>query len=121
MHTILLSIGSNIYSKNNIDKARRMLSHIFPDIAFTQHVMSEPYDEKYLFPFRNILGVFQSELSPEEIVEKLKLVEYSMGRSPKDKALGKVIIDIDLIKYGDEVLRPEDYQRSYVQELMGTL
>lgn len=118
MQTILLSIGSNIYSKNNIDKARRMLSHTFPDIAFTQHIMSEPHEEKYLFPFRNILGVFQSELSPEEIIGKLKLIEHAMGRSSKDKDSGKVIIDIDLIKYGEEVLRPEDYQRSYVQELM---
>lgn len=121
MQTILLSIGSNIYSKNNIDKARRMLTHCFPDISFTESVMSEPYDEKYLFPFRNILGVFQSELSPEEVISKLKLVEHAMGRSPKDKALGKVIIDIDLIKYGDEVLRPQDFERDYVQHLLQAL
>lgn len=118
MRKVLISIGSNIYSRTNIDKAKRMLSRIFVDIVFTPSIMTEPYNEAYLFPFRNILGFFETELTPVEIVEKTKQVEIAVGRTPRDKKTGRVVIDIDLIKYDDEILRPEDYERSYVQELL---
>lgn len=121
MHTILLSIGSNIYAKNNIDKAKRMLLHYFPDIVFTSSVLSEPYEDKYIYPFRNILATFQSDLSPAEIIQRVKLIESAVGRSPRDRHSGKVVIDIDLLKYDDAILRPADYERRYVQELLLTL
>lgn len=72
----------------------------------------------YVFPFRNVLAAFETELTPDEVVEKTKMVEYAVGRTPKDKKEGKVIIDIDLLQYDDEILRPDDYERSYVQDLL---
>lgn len=118
MNTILLSIGSNRYAKTNIDKAKRMLTRLFPGIIFTPPILTEPDDEKYSFLFRNVLAKVDTELMPEEIIEKIKQTERAVGRSPRDKYLGKVIIDIDLIKYNDEILRPQDYQRDYVQQLL---
>jgi len=121
MSTILLSIGSNTFAKTNIDKAKRMLTRLFPGIVFSQPILTEPDDEKYSFLFRNILAKVETELLPEEIIEKIKQTERAVGRSPKDKYLGKVIIDIDLVKYNDEILRPLDYQREYVQQLLPSL
>ena len=118
MVKILVSLGSNIYSKQNIDKARRMLAHYFPDVIFTPAVITIEDSEEKTFPFRNVLAVFNSELPHEEIIQKLKSIEYAMGRQPKDKESGKVIIDIDLLQYGDEILRPEDYEKEYVQALL---
>ncbi|MDD2327874.1 MAG: 2-amino-4-hydroxy-6-hydroxymethyldihydropteridine diphosphokinase [bacterium] len=120
MSTILLSIGSNIFAKTNIDKARRMLTRLFPDILFSQSVLSEPDDDRYSFLFRNVLAKAETELLPEEVIEKIKQTERAVGRSPRDKYLGRVIIDIDLIRYNDEILRPEDFQREYVQQLLST-
>jgi len=121
MVKILVSLGSNIYSKQNIDRARRMLTHYFPDVVFTQSIITTTTDEKQLFPFRNVLGVFYSDLPSSEIIQKLKTIEFAMGRQPRDKESGKVVIDIDLLQYGDEILRPEDYERAYVQELLTRL
>lgn len=121
MVRILISIGSNIYSKQNIDKAKRMIAFYFPDVIFTDSIISISTDENCVFPFRNILGTFNTELAPEEIIQKLKSIESALGRLPKDKELGRVIIDIDLIQYGEEILRPEDYEKNYVQELLGQL
>lgn len=118
MNTILLSIGSNRFAKTNIDKAKRMLTRLFPGMIFTPPILTEPDDEKYSFLFRNVLAKVETGLMPEEIIEKIKQTERAVGRSPRDKYLGKVIIDIDLIKYNDEILRPEDYQREYVQQLL---
>ncbi len=121
MSTILLSIGSNTFAKTNIDKAKRMLTRLFPGIVFSQPILTEPDDEKYSFLFRNVLAKVETELLPEGIIEKIKQTERAVGRSPKDKYLGKVIIDIDLVKYNDEILRPQDYQREYVQQLLPSL
>ena len=120
MNTVLLSIGSNTFAKTNIDKARRMLSRTFPDIVFSTEAMSPACGEKAILPFRNILAKFDSELTPAEIIPKLKMIEVAVGRSPKDKYLKRVIMDIDLIVYGDEVLRPDDYEREYVRYLLNT-
>ncbi len=118
MSTILLSIGSNTFAKTNIDKAKRMLSNIFQDIQFSEPIFSEPEDDKYKYLFRNILASCQTEMTPEEVIEKIKLTERAVGRSPKDKYLGKVVIDIDLLKYNEEILRPQDYEREYIQQLL---
>jgi 2-amino-4-hydroxy-6-hydroxymethyldihydropteridine diphosphokinase len=95
-----------------------MLSRLFPGMIFTPPILTEPDDEKYTFLFRNVLAKVETELMPEEIIEKIKQTERAVGRSPRDKYLGKVIIDIDLIKYNDEILRPDDFQREYVQQLL---
>lgn len=121
MNKVLVSLGSNIYSKLNIDRAKRMLAHYFPDVVFTEQLLSISSDEKYVFPFRNVLGVFNSEWKPEEITDKLKHIESVMGRKSRDKELGRVVIDLDLVQYGDEILRPEDYEREYVQSLLKTI
>lgn len=118
MSTILLSIGSNRFAKTNIDKGKRMLSRLFPGIIFTRPILTEPDDEKYSYLFRNVLAKAETEMMPDEIIDKIKQTERAVGRTPKDKYLGKVIIDIDLIKYNEEILRPMDFQREYVQQLL---
>jgi 2-amino-4-hydroxy-6-hydroxymethyldihydropteridine diphosphokinase len=121
MVKILVSLGSNIYSKQNIDRARRMLAYYFPDVVFTRSIITTASDGKYPFPFRNVLAVFHSDLPLDEVIQKLKMIEFAMGRQPRDKDAGKVIIDIDLLQYGDEIVRPDDYERAYVQSLLTQL
>lgn len=120
MSTILLSIGSNTFAKTNIDKAKRMLSYVFQNIIFSDPILSEPEDDKYKYLFRNVLASFETDMSQEEIIDKIKQTERAVGRTPKDKYQGKVVIDIDLLKYGEEILRPQDFEREYVQQLLST-
>lgn len=121
MSTILLTIGSNTFAKTNIDKAKRMLTFVFPDIVFSEPILTEPEEEKYSYLFRNVLAIVETEMRPEEVIDKIKQTERAVGRTPRDKYLGKVVIDIDLIKYDDTILRPQDYEREYVQRLLETM
>lgn len=121
MSIILLSIGSNTFAKTNIDKAKRMLSFLFPGIVFSEPILTEPEDDKYTYLFRNVLAKADTEMSPEEIIDKIKQTERAVGRTPRDKYLGRMIIDIDLIQYEDRILRPQDYERDYIQQLLPTL
>ncbi|MDR0422732.1 MAG: 2-amino-4-hydroxy-6-hydroxymethyldihydropteridine diphosphokinase [Proteiniphilum sp.] len=121
MSTIILSIGSNTFARTNIDKAKRMLAFLFPCIVFSEAVLTEPEDSKIAFLYRNVLAKAETEMSQNEVLEKIKQTEHAVGRSPRDKFLGRVIIDIDLIKYRDRILRPEDFRKDYIQKLLISL
>ena len=118
MSTILLSIGSNTFAKTNIDKAKRMLAYLFPNIVFSDPILSEPEDDNFKYLFRNILACCTTDLNLEEVINKIKQTERAVGRTLKDKYQGKVIIDIDILKYDDEVIRPQDLEREHVQQLL---
>ncbi len=118
MYRIIISLSSNSYAKLNIDKAKRMLTYIFPDIRFSNSIISLSDNNENEFPYRNVLGVFYDEVPIKELVRKLKEIEYSVGRLPKDKETGKIIIDIDLLQYGDFFTREEDMEKQHIKELM---
>lgn len=119
MYRNLINISSNIYSKLNIDKARRMLLFSFPDIEFTRSVISVPNtDEEGVFPFRNILGQFYSEDSAEEVIKKLKTIEHAVGKTSKGRGEGKVVISIELLQHGENLLREETLELEQTQELL---
>lgn len=121
MNRILLTLGSNTFAKTNIDKAKRMLTFLFPDIIFSEPILTEPEDDRYSYLFRNVLAVVDTDMRPEEVISKIKQTERAVGRTPRDKYVGKMVIDIDLVKYGETILRPEDYEREYVQHLLATM
>lgn len=51
-----------------------------------------------------------------EINEKLKQYETICGRTPASKLQGVVPMDLDIIMWDNEILRPKDFQHSYFQE-----
>lgn len=118
MHYLLLSVGSNTYAKRNIEKAGQLLKRNIPGLIFTSCMESKPYGKQYKRSFLNILAWSSSELSKEEVIRMAKSIEVQMGRKPEDKAQGRVVVDIDLIQYDNDVLKPTDFERSYVKELL---
>ena len=118
MHKVLLSIGTNTDTRFNLNRAIDFLQSYFPTIQFTEVTESKPYGNSYIGSFLNALAYFQTELCKEALVSDLKSIEKDMGRLPNQKAEGIVIIDIDLIKWDDEIIKPEDFQRSYITYLL---
>lgn len=118
MHTFLLSIGSNTYAKANIRKAKIVLTANFPDIVFTKTITTNAYGKTYKRPFANLLAVISHPAEADELNVELKAIEKEMGRKSTDKEKGRAIIDIDLIKCDETILRPKDFERDYVQELL---
>ena len=81
MNRILLTLGSNTFAKTNIDKAKRMLTFLFPDIIFSEPILTEPEDDRYSYLFRNVLTVVNTDES-EEVISKIKQTERAVGRTP---------------------------------------
>jgi 2-amino-4-hydroxy-6-hydroxymethyldihydropteridine diphosphokinase len=111
-------MGSNIQREAQLKAAREALRRLFPDIRFSDEMLTEAIGQGYLSPFSNQMARFTTALSAEEVHTLLKDLEHHAGRRPEDKAQGLVKLDADLLMYDGEVLKPEDLQRGYVKELM---
>lgn len=118
MHKTILGIGTNTDACFNMKQAADYLLYYFPGIKFTSAIETEPFGAEYSTPFLNALAYFETDLSKNDILLRLKAIEKKMGRLPSHKTEGIIIIDIDLIKYGNELLKPDDFRRDYMQPLL---
>lgn len=59
----------------------------------------------------------ETQLTPDELTLLFKAIERDNGRTPADKSTGSVPLDIDLLAYDGEMLRPADWEKHYVQEM----
>ena len=114
-HSCLLSLGSNYYRTANMAYAHRDLVKHFPDIHFGVEMETQAIGSRFLSPFSNQLARFSTLLSIEEVRSILKSIEKKNGRLPEDKMYGVVKIDIDLLMYDEQILKPEDMEREFVR------
>lgn len=114
----LVCIGSNAGQARNMELARRELKVLFPEVAFSAEIMTQPIGMKRSDPFANQLARFSAPISPAEVEQLLKQIERKSGRSREEKALEVVRLDLDLLMAGSRPLRSDDLQRSFVRQLM---
>ena len=111
----LICIGSNDHRKENLLLARQNLYALFPSIYFATEMETEPLYQ---------VALFVTAMEKEAVVNALKEIEMKAGRRPEDKTAEKIPLDIDLLVYGNEILKPKDLRREYIQkgvEELGTL
>ena len=72
-------------------------------------------------PFSNQVAKLETDYTLEQLRPLLKDIEAVNGRIPEDKAQGIVKLDIDILVYDHEILKPADLERDYVQEGIKTL
>ena len=118
MDKVILSIGSNTNACFNIKLATDYLHIYFPTIKIGNAIETAPHGAIYSTPFKNAVAYLETDLSKDEVELQLKTIEKNMGRLPSHKAEGTVIIDLDLIKWNNKILKPEDFKRDYMQELI---
>lgn len=114
MHTCVICIGSNYNRKENLLLARQQLSALFPLIRFAKEMDTEPLFFKNGALFSNQVACFFSEKEQEDVTNQLKAIERAAGRLPEDKAKEKVCLDIDLLSFDGQILKPDDCRRAYI-------
>lgn len=101
---ITISLGSNTEQEQHIEEAIERLKTVFSDITFTQPQWTEPIgvvSDRYL----NCLANFTTSLSLQQLVQQLKNIETAMGDTHENHKQGIVLIDLDVIKYGDKEVK----------------
>ena len=120
-HSCLLCLGSNFERQLRMDNARKALTELFPGILFSTEMETEAIGGGVLSPFSNQVAKLETHYTLEQLRPLLKNIEAVNGRSPEDKAKGVVKLDIDILVYDHEILKPADLERGYVQEGIKTL
>lgn len=111
-----IGLGSNENTASNMISAQKDLLRFFPDIRFSSLLQTRPIGFCSPNPFFNMTAVCTTSLPLTGIRQLLKQIEMALGRKPEDKAHGIVKIDLDLLAYDGQILKPEDWKRSYVRE-----
>lgn len=110
-----IGIGSNSPdAPQRIVAALDALSVHF-SIAHASSTYSTPAINGVNPDYINAVVAISSPDSPEAITATLKKLEALVGRKAESKALGIVEIDLDLVVYQGQVLRPKDFCQEYFQ------
>lgn len=121
MHRVILSLAANRFQKSNLAKARECLGKLLTDINFTSELWTEPLSSSRQELYLNQLAEGSTELTLDDLNQRLKVIESSFGRTSRKRLLGIVPIDLDILRYDDQRLHERDWQRPYVTQLIGEL
>lgn len=115
-NTVLISIGSNMNGKKQMALARKLLSQAFPGARFTRALTSPACPGEGMYS--NMLAEFDTDIENEMLVSTLKSMEYEMGDRAELRQEGKVMMDLDILRYGNEKHHHDDWERPYIKRLL---
>ncbi len=113
---IIIALGSNTNPKQNMEAACGAVELLLPGIRWSDAVYTAP--EACINPslFLNRVGVAYTSLSAAELIRHFKQIERALGRVSASKHQGIIPMDIDLLQWNDDRLKPDDLQRGYIKE-----
>ena len=115
MNKIIVGIGSNtVDAKARVEECCRNISEISSEAIFSSIYETEAVGSLPQPNYHNCVGVIRTSTSFEELKHMFKDMERIAGRLPEHKTEGKVIIDIDIVVWNNEIIRPTDLTRSYM-------
>ncbi|ATL76032.1 2-amino-4-hydroxy-6-hydroxymethyldihydropteridine pyrophosphokinase [Chryseobacterium piperi] len=105
-HKVVLLLGSNLGDqKKNIETAiAKMKEAGMEMLKFSIFLTSEPVEFVSSNIFCNIAAIIYTHLSPIQLLDLVKSIEFEMGRINDSKMSGGYhdrVIDIDIVKYDE--------------------
>jgi len=105
MPTVFLGLGSNVGDKEkNIDKALGFISEVYTVKKISHLYLTEPVGDIKQDWFLNCVVEIQTDVDPKKLLCTIKSIERKLGRTKTVKN-GPRIIDIDILFYGENVLK----------------
>lgn len=109
----VLSFGSNCGDRGeNVHKALDWLIR-----NFSESRVSEIYETPEIHgignPYMNAVGICKVDCSLPELIALTKEYENENGRDSACRQRGDVPIDIDIVLWNEEIVRPLDYSSSF--------
>lgn len=115
MNKVIVGIGSNtVDAKARVEECCKFLSEIATESRFSSVYETEAVGTLPQPNYHNCVGVLCTSQPFEELKQKFKDMEREAGRLSEHKREGKVIIDIDIVVWNNEIIRPTDLARSYM-------
>lgn len=112
MVKVVVSVGSNSEDRREqMLRALQWLSLELHDVCASGIYETPAYGGGD--PYLNAVLSGNTEDSPEDLNSRFKDYELRSGRTAQTRSKGIVPIDIDLVIYDDDVLRPSDFLRDF--------
>ncbi len=113
MNRLVLGVGSNSSDREwQIENAIKWIKEKFSSVKLSSIYETRAQngkDDDYL----NLVMRVDTNKSVEETTEMLKKYEAICGRTPASKLTGVIPIDIDIVVWNGEVLRPKELNYPY--------
>ena len=111
--TAVLSIGSN--TTDSLQRVTECLNWLANKFNLTAHASAytTPAVNGKDADYVNTVAVITTSLSLPELNAVLKDYEKSCGRTQESKQQGAIPIDVDIVMWNQEIVRPNDYNQNY--------
>lgn len=116
MARVFISIGSNIDREAQIIAGVRALRELYGDVLLSSVYECEPvgFVGDHFF---NLVAEVQTDVSPRQVGQDLKLLEKEQGRIDFSKKFSARKMDLDILLYDDQVLEtPVQIPRDEIPE-----
>ena len=114
MHTVFLGIGSNIQPEANILKTAGKIGLLCRILAFSSHVITPPLENRQEENYINAVWKIETDLSPENLKEQLRRIEYQLGRRRTEDRYAAREIDLDILVYDGKIVDDSVSRRDFV-------
>ena len=114
---IILAMGSNTTREQSMARAMTMIEKEMGKMTFTPTIESDAIG-MVAEPFINCLAYGESDMTVREITMILKQIEHACGNNAELRSQNKIVIDLDLLLWGNKRYHSSDWNRHYVKELL---
>ena len=113
MANVLIALGSNHHQSAHILWASQRLAALLADVTLSPILWTPDIHGRGLWYMNRLLRA-RTMLSPTQLTALLKQIEQETQRTKQH-----VTIDLDLMQYDDQRFHLDDWQRPYIQNLIG--
>ena len=115
MNEAIISMGSNIEPRQNIDNAITLMAEDIDILNTSEFILTKPVGFTEQADFLNGAVRIKTDLSLEELRAFLKNIEKQLGRNESNMKNGPRTIDLDITVWNGEVVDQDFYARDFVK------
>lgn len=112
---IILGLGSNIGDRlDNLRKAVKAIRNVaeikvikLSPLYLSDALLPDNAPTEWDQPYLNLALSCRTTLTPFELLDKLKTIEWSIGRKPETRHWGPRILDIDILVFNNEIIHSD--------------
>ncbi len=114
MNNAILSLATNTPDKHaQMNHAIEELRAIDSTLSVSTAYETDPVGNREQPRYLNAVAIIETSWDYESLHGRLKELEQLHGRTPESKAQGAIPLDIDIVVWNGEVLRPRDWEQTY--------
>jgi len=116
MNHVIIGLGSNIESDQNIQQAREILAQKYHVLAESCFKVTKSVGKFEQADFLNGSVLIKTKLTTEQLKAELNAIEKTMGRNRPYDRFGPRTIDLDIIVWNENIIDQDFYDRNYLKE-----